>query len=127
MFGQRLLDGRPLTVYGDGLQTRDYVYVGDVADAFFAVATNPLPTAGSLERRAFNIGTAVETSVNDLVRVLAHVTGKKPIVQYAPARPGEIARSVLDPSKAQRQLNWSARVSLDEGLRQTYEWLADHA
>ena len=66
IFCNRILDGRALTVYGDGTQTRDYVYAGDVASANFAAATSVLPAAGRLDARAFNIGTSIETSVNTL-------------------------------------------------------------
>lgn len=125
IFAQRLFDDRPLTIYGSGRQTRDYVYVSDVANAFLAVATHPLPPAGPIEARAFNIGTAVETSVVDLARELAAISGKTPTINYALPRAGEVDRSVLDPGKAWHLLGWRAEVSLSKGLAATYAWLTD--
>ena len=122
MFTWRLLEGQPLTVYGTGKQTRDYVYVGDVADAFFVAATRAAPAAGPVEARAFNIGTGVETSVLELVDRLCAITGKPRDVRFAPARPGEAERSLLDPSKARSVLGWRAAVALDEGLAKTVAW-----
>lgn len=124
IFTKRLLEGRPLTVYGNGRQTRDYVYVGDVANAFFAAATTPTPPAGPPTSRAFNVGTAVETSVNELVGALSEVTGTNAVVEYAPRRTGEIDRSVLDIRKAQERLGWTADVLLRPGLEKTHRWLA---
>jgi UDP-glucose 4-epimerase len=102
------VEDRAVTIFGDGTQTRDYVYVGDVVDAFLAVAESD-------ESGAFNVGTGVETSVLDLARALgleAHT---------APARPGEVERSCLDPSLIAERLGWRARVALREGLDRTLE------
>ncbi len=122
IFCNRLLDGRPLTVYGDGTQTRDYVYAGDVAAANFAAATSPLPSRGRLDARAFNIGTGVETSVNVLAQTLKDVSAVTTPIEYAPARAGELARSALDNGKAGRLLDWAPAVSLAEGLGRTYRY-----
>ena len=125
IFSKLLTEGRPLTVYGTGRQTRDYVYVADVADAVFAAATANLPDAGSLDARAFNIGTGVETSVIELAETLAAVAGVKANLQFAPARKGEADRSALDVSRAARQLQWTPRHTLREGLARTYEFIAE--
>jgi len=120
IFCNRVLDGRALTVFGDGEQTRDYVYAGDVAAANFAAATSELPPRGRLDARAFNIGTGIETSVNTLAQTLRAVSGGEAPIDYAPARAGELARSALDTRKAQSVLGWTPRVSLREGLGNTF-------
>lgn len=108
IFAGRLLQGAPCTIFGDGAQTRDFVYVGDVVDAFMRAVD--LGTA-----TLFNIGTGVETSVNELYRSLA--AGAEVTVDpvHAPARPGELARSSLDPALAGEVLGWKPQVSLLEG------------
>ena len=125
IFCNRLLDGRVLTVFGNGEQTRDYVYAGDVAAANFAAATRTLPAIGRLDARAFNIGTGIETTVNTLANTLTHVAGASSSIEYAPARPGELARSALETSKARRELEWTPQVTLEEGLDRTYRFFAD--
>jgi UDP-glucose 4-epimerase len=125
IFCNRLLDGRALTVFGDGEQTRDYVYAGDVAGANFAAATADLPPRGRLDARAFNIGTSIETSVNTLADTLRAVSSASAPIDYAPARAGELARSALDTAKAQAVLGWTPKVTLREGLEQTYRFFAD--
>src|SRR5438105_3045996 len=89
IFCGRILDNRPLTVFGDGLQTRDYVFVGDVAGAVWMGATKPLPEKGRLDARAFNIGTGVGTSVLDIVQKLQRAVGSDVPVEFAPHRAGE--------------------------------------
>ncbi len=123
IFCQRVLDGRSLTVFGDGEQTRDYVYVGDVAQAVFHGATGQLPTAERLDARAFNIGTGVGTSVNELARTLLHVADSRVGVDFAPARAGEQMHSVLAVDKA-AGLGWRPSTSLEAGLRETFQWFA---
>jgi UDP-glucose 4-epimerase len=123
IFCGRLLQGKPLTIFGDGKQTRDYVFVQDVADAFFTAATAELPPPGPVETRAFNIGTGVETSVLDLARILGDAARSESKIEFAPARPGELPRSLLDPSKARRGLGWQPKIGIEEGLRRTYQWV----
>lgn len=125
IFCNRLLDGRALTVFGDGEQTRDYVFSGDVARANFAAATAALPERGRLDARAFNIGTSIETSVNTLSTTLRDVSGATSPIEYAPARAGELARSALDTGKAQALLGWTPQVTLRDGLAQTFRYFAD--
>jgi UDP-glucose 4-epimerase len=124
IFCNRLLDGRPLTVYGNGEQTRDYVYAGDVAGANFAAATATLPPKGRLDARAFNIGTGVETSVNTLAETLRSISGAAAPIEYAPARAGELARSALNTAKAREVLGWTPKVTVREGLERAYEFFA---
>ncbi|HEY9427891.1 MAG TPA: NAD-dependent epimerase/dehydratase family protein [Gemmatimonadaceae bacterium] len=123
IFCNRLIDGIPLTIFGDGLQTRDYVYAGDVARANFLASRAELPPAEGVDSRAFNVGTSVETDVVELARRLREVSGKSSArVEHAPARPGEQRRSAVNAAKTARVLGWKPRVTLDAGLRQTYEW-----
>src|SRR4051812_1914066 len=90
IFCGRILGGKPLTIFGDGTATRDYVHVADVAAAIFRVSTGPLPAAGVLDDRAYNVGTGVATSVNDLAKMLLATSGANVPVEHAAARPGEL-------------------------------------
>lgn len=127
IFCGRLEQGRALGIFGDGSQTRDYIYVGDVADAFVTASTAQLPPVGRLDARAYNIGTGIETSVLELAEMLRRASGRDVAIEFAPKRPGELQRSVLDPRKAERELGWKARVGLEEGLLETYRWTASVA
>ncbi len=109
IFCGKLLDGERPKVFGDGLQTRDYGYVGDIARAFMAAAEGP---AGETA----NIGTGVETTVLDLLDGLGYAGAP----EYAPARAGELQRSALDPTHAERVWGWRAEMPLAEGLGLTY-------
>lgn len=125
IFCGRILDGRALSVYGDGAQTRDYVFVGDVAEATVLAATHSVPRPERLDARAFNIGTGVETSVTELARVLRRVAKSDVTVEHLPKRPGEQQRSVVSIAKAGSLLGWRPRYSLEEGLSRTYAWFAE--
>jgi len=116
IFTSRLLAGEPCIVNGDGEQTRDYVYVGDVADAVARGVTLPDATGVA------NIGTGAETTVNELHRRLARLAGVDRAAEHAAAKLGEQRRSVLDATRAKTLLGWSARTALDEGLTQTVQW-----
>ena len=124
IFCNRLLDGTPLTIFGDGKQTRDYVYVGDVARANLLAATRSLPAIGALDARAFNVGTSVETDVVELAQLLREIAGTNVEAKHAPERPGEQKRSAVDTRKAQRVLGWQPTMSLREGLTETYRYFA---
>jgi UDP-glucose 4-epimerase len=106
IFAGAAVEGRAVTIYGDGSQTRDYVYVGDVVAGFLAAADSDATGA-------VNIGTGVETSVRELAEALAVEA------RLAPARTGEVARSCLDVSRAADALGWRAEVPLAEGLERT--------
>lgn len=125
IFARKLLAGESLVVYGDGEQTRDMVYVTDVAAANLAASecALPLPIDG-LDGWAYNIGTGVETSVNRLARSVAAVVGRAAEIRHAPERPGEIRRSALTAAKAARELGWRPETALVDGLRATVSWLA---
>ena len=125
IFCGRVLDGRPLTVFGDGSQTRDYVFVVDVAEATFLAATHSLPRPERLDGRGFNVGTGVETSVSELARLLRRVARSEVTVEHAPKRPGEQQRSVVSIAKASSLLGWRPRHTLEEGLTRTFRWFAE--
>jgi UDP-glucose 4-epimerase len=122
IFCNRILAGEPLTVFGDGAQTRDYVYVGDVVAANLRLAGLELPRATSLDDRAFNVGTGVETSVVELAGLLTDAAGARLDQEHAPPRAGELRHSSLDTSRLQG-LGWRPETPLDEGLRRTFEWI----
>ncbi|HXV86233.1 MAG TPA: NAD-dependent epimerase/dehydratase family protein [Gemmatimonadales bacterium] len=125
IFGNRLRHAQPLTVYGDGEQTRDYVYVGDVARANLAATRWVMAAPRGLDEAAFNIGTGVETSVNRLAEVLVAASGTTAEVRHAPARPGELQRSALRVARAERELGWKPEVAVEDGLRRTYAWIKE--
>jgi len=124
IFCGRIIDGQPLRVFGDGTQTRDYVHVSDVAEATFAAATTQLPTARRVDERAFNIGTGVATSVLELAETLCGAAGVESKIEFAPKRPGEQQHSFLSVEKARDVLGWSPRITLEQGLADTYNWFA---
>jgi UDP-glucose 4-epimerase len=119
IFSTKIGAGMPLTVFGDGEQTRDYVFVGDVVSANLSIAGASLPAPDTLDARAFNVGTGVGTSVNELARTMMRAAGRDVEVVYAAARPGELLHSCLDNSKL-RGLGWSPAVTLQQGLETTY-------
>jgi UDP-glucose 4-epimerase len=126
IFSTRLLREEPLTIFGDGDQTRDYVYVGDVVAANLLLTDAGLPRSTGLDDRAFNVGTGKETSVNELAETLAAASGRPLDVRYAEARPGELLHSSLDASKLRAQ-GWEPRTDLRTGLGATYEWIAERS
>jgi UDP-glucose 4-epimerase len=113
--GKFLEGGRP-TIFGDGKQTRDYVYVGDVVDA-------NLRAAVSDATGAFNVGRGVQTSVLDIVTALSGLSENTFEAVHAPARPGEVQHIALDPSRSRDELGWEAHVDLTQGLRLTLDSL----
>ena len=114
IFCQRLLDGVAPEIHWDGDQSRDFVYVGDCARA------NLLALEGG-DGQAYNIGTGIGTSINDLFHTLAEVTGKDLVPRRGPRRPGDVRHSYLDCSKVERELGWQARIGLQEGLERTWQ------
>jgi UDP-glucose 4-epimerase len=114
IFSGKLLDRERPTIFGDGGQTRDYVYVDDIADAF----VRAVEKGGGL---ILNVGTGIETSVQQLYDVMAKLTGMREPAQYAPPRPGEVQRSALDPGRAAIHIGWKPFTSLEEGIARTLE------
>jgi len=119
IFLERMARGEPTTIFGDGSQTRDFVYVGDVVDALLAAVGHDGGT--------FNVGTGRETSVAELHQACRTVAGSDEEPRLEPARLGDALRSVLDVSRIERELDWRARTSLDDGLRHTWKWTAAQA
>jgi UDP-glucose 4-epimerase len=115
IFSTRLLAGERPQVYGDGEQTRDYVYVGDVADAFLGASERAEPGT-------YNVGTGRETSVMELVRELQAAAGTELEPEMLPARPGDLMHSLLEIGLAERALGWRPRVGVAEGLAETLAW-----
>ena len=115
IFCNALREGQTPKVFGDGRQTRDYVYVGDVARATLAAAERD----GS---GVYNVGTGRETSVVELLELCQRIAGTSFEPEFAPARPGELQRAVVDPSRAVDELGWRPEHSLEDGLRETWEF-----
>jgi UDP-glucose 4-epimerase len=116
IFCGKILDGKPVTIYGDGTQTRDYVYVGDVVRAVVAASKS------SASGLAINIGTGLETNVNDLYSTLAGIADFPTKAQHAAARGGEQKRSVISPARAEKELGWRPEKKLTEGLEETFKY-----
>ena len=114
IFCGRLLEGQNAIVFGDGTQTRDYIYVGDVVAAALAAAASDVDGA-------YNIGTGIETNVLQLIELLAELSGRDFAPELAEARPGEVQRISIDPARAKAALGWEAEVDLREGLRLTLD------
>lgn len=123
IFSQRLLDGQPLTIFGDGEQTRDYVYVKDVVSANLRASEIQLPEDAELDDVAFNVATGVGTAVNRLADYLEEVAQVHPGREYRSERVGELRHSTLDAS-ALRARGWAPKLDIRDGLRATYEHIA---
>jgi UDP-glucose 4-epimerase len=120
IFARRLLGGEPCRLFDSGRNTRDYTYVDDVVDAFVR--------AGSTGRGLVNIGTGVETTTADLYAVVAAAAGHPDAEpELAPPRPGDLARSALDPGRARRELGWEPLVALEDGVARTGDWFRARA
>lgn len=119
IFTHKLLEGEQPVINGDGFQTRDYVYVSDVVRA--NIKALEIKSSGE-----FNISTGIETSVNELFKNLADISGKKIKASHGPAKKGEQQRSCLSYKKARDILNWTPAVLIEEGLKQTVEWFLEN-
>jgi UDP-glucose 4-epimerase len=115
IFAGKLLAGEVPTIFGDGAQTRDFVFVDDVVDAFARARHGGSALLA-------NVGTGTETSVNELFSTMARLTGFPEPATYAPARPGELARSSLDPTLVSAELGWKPSFTLESGLDRTLAW-----
>ncbi len=115
IFSKKVLAKAQPTIYGDGEQTRDYVYVDDAVDAFVRASDRA-------DGKLLNIGTGIETSVLDLYDLVAAAAGYGGRARLQPARPGELRRSALDPTAAATQLGWRAWTTLEDGVTRTVEW-----
>ncbi len=115
-FIQRFLEDKPIIIYGDGSQTRDFVFVGDVAEAVVMALERPTI------RKIFNLGSQTEVSVIGLVRRLEKFFNKKAKIEFAPANTGDIKRMVLLIDNIRKELGWKPRTNFDAGLKMTVEW-----
>jgi UDP-glucose 4-epimerase len=119
---KEILTGNDLVVYGDGTQTRDFVFSGDLAKAIAIALTEE--TSGF---QVYNLGSGVETSLNSLIELVRSVVGEAmPTVHYEPPRRGEIYRNYSRISKAQRELGFDPSTSLQEGLQRTWDWFKEN-
>jgi len=115
IFIQKMLNGEQPIINGNGRQTRDFVFVEDVAEANLAAM-------GQDAHGVYNVGTGAETSVNELFRMLATLTGSSAKEVHGPAKAGEQIRSVVDAARIKQELGWEAKMDLSEGLKQTVEF-----
>jgi UDP-glucose 4-epimerase len=116
------LRGRPVTVYGDGGQTRDFTYVGNVVDANLLAAKRP---ANAVSGQAVNCGAGDRTSLNELLSLIGEVTGVEVEAEHLPPRPGDVRDSLASLARAKRVLRYTPRVKLREGLEATWQWFRD--
>jgi UDP-glucose 4-epimerase len=118
IFIQKLLNNEQAVINGNGRQTRDFVFVDDVVEANLAMM-------GQETQGTYNVGTGVETSINDLFRILIQHTGSTCKEVHGPAKKGEQARSVIDSAKLRHELSWEPKTSLSEGLKKTVEYFRE--
>ena len=116
IFAKAMAEGRDITIYGDGEQTRDFVYAGDIAEGIVAALQTEEVNA------AYNLSTQTETSLRELVSLLSEICGREIVPKYGPERDGDIYKSMLSNSRARRGLGWQPEISLADGLRRTYEY-----
>jgi UDP-glucose 4-epimerase len=127
IFVSRLLERQPLTVFGDGRQTRDYVFVKDVARANVLASTVSSLPGSDFDAPAFNIATSKQRSVLELATAVGEVMQQKPTLEFAAPRAGELSRSALDVSKAKAVLGWAPQYAFDDGLRELVDWFKKEA
>jgi UDP-glucose 4-epimerase len=118
IFLQKMLSNEQPIIFGNGRQTRDFVFVDDVAEANLAAM-------GQDSHGVYNVGTGTETSINELFRMLAGLTGASCKEVHGPAKPGEQMRSVVDPNRIRQELGWDPRVDLAEGLKKTVSFFQE--
>lgn len=115
IFAQRIYDGTPISIYGDGAQTRDFLNVKDVAEANYLAGTSD-------KHGVFNLGSGGSITINRLAEMMQDIAGKHVGVQYLPKRPADVLHCKANTQKAEKELGFHASVSLEEGLRQYWEW-----
>jgi UDP-glucose 4-epimerase len=118
IFAENIIAGRPLAIFGDGKQSRDFIYVGDVVGAMVAAMDRPEKSA-----RVFNVGRGERTDLLQLIAALERVTGRKAVVRHAPARAGDVRHSQSDTKHLRSGLGFAAKVRLEEGLAALMSWL----
>ncbi len=120
IFTRLVAAGEEITIFGDGEQTRDFIYAGDIASGVAAALTTAQANV------VYNLSTQTQTSLRELVDVLSNVAGRQIIPKYGPERPGDIYKSSLSNARAKRGLGWKPTVSLEEGLRRTYRYFYEN-
>jgi UDP-glucose 4-epimerase len=117
VFLHRLRTGHPVTIWGDGSVVRDYLYVSDLVEALKQVAE------AETQQKVFNVGSGQGISLNELVALIAEVTGERPVVEYVPGRALDVPANVLDVAWAREELGWSPTTELAEGIERTWHWI----
>lgn len=120
IFCKKLLANEPLTIFGTGEQTRDFTFVDDV------VESNVLALQSNEDGMVYNVSTSQETSVNELAQLLLQISGKNVEIKYTAPAAGDVLRSCLDNSLIKQELGWAPRISIDEGLKNTWTWFKDN-
>lgn len=115
IFAKRIAEEKEITIFGDGEQTRDFIYAGDIASGIYAALQTEQVNA------AYNLSTQTETSLRELVNILSNIAGRKITPKYGPEREGDIYKSMLSNARAKRGLSWKPVVPLEEGLKRTYD------
>ncbi|KGE20117.1 NAD-dependent epimerase/dehydratase family protein [Paenibacillus wynnii] len=118
IFMKQILENQEITVHGDGNQTRDFIYVEDIADALFRASYSSLDGV-------YNLSTCQENSINDLIRELQQLQGDAALIKYVPSREGDIYRSTLDNGRIMHALDWAPKYTLQSGLRKMYTWASE--
>jgi UDP-glucuronate 4-epimerase len=118
-FCRAALEGRPITVYGDGLQTRDFTYVGDIVDGLRAALTLP-----DVSGRIYNLGGGSQIGLNDAIATLSKVAGRRIDVHHLPREHGDVKDTGSDITRAAAELAFAPKTTLDAGLQQQFEWVA---
>lgn len=117
IFLRLLMEGKPVTVFGDGSVVRDYVYIDDIARA------NLYAIQKETSSKVFNVGTGKGTSLNELIQMISEVTGRKMVVNYASERSGDVSANVLDISLIRQELNWEPEIDLREGIARVWDYI----
>jgi UDP-glucose 4-epimerase len=117
VFLHRLRTGHPVTIWGDGSVVRDYLYISDLVEALKQVAE------AETQQKVFNVGSGQGISLNELVALIAEVTGERPVVEYVPGRALDVPANVLDVAWAREELGWSPTTELAEGIERTWHWI----
>jgi UDP-glucose 4-epimerase len=121
-FFESAMKGEPPRIHGDGEQTRDFTYIDDVVEATLMAAFAP-----KAEGQVYNVGTGRETTINQLARAIIEVTGAQVQPQYVDRRDiDNIRRRVVNIEKIRRELRWVPSVTIEQGLRRTYQWLEEN-
>lgn len=119
IFARAIAAGEDIAVFGDGGQTRDFVYAGDIAAGIRAALLTASPNT------AYNLSAAAQTSLREIINILSHVAGRTIVPHYEPARAGDIYKSALANGRARQGLNWEPKVTLEEGMRRTYAYFQE--